>query len=504
MKSARIKKAGYNLVWLIIYEVTIFICNLILPRLIISTYGSAYNGLISSVTQFLNFVSILRLGVAGATRVALYKPLADNDTKQISAVVKATQLYMQKIGYAIIGVIVVLAVAYPTFITKEFGFLNTVVIIVAVGMGTFSQYFFGITYRTLLQADQRLYINNFIQTIATILNTALSAFLITRGVSIQVVKIVYALIFTISPICLNRYVIHRYNIDTHCEPDNNALYRKNDVMGQSVANIVHNNTDVIVLTLFAGVKVVSVYSVYNLVMTGINQVMNIFTTGAEAIFGNMWAKGENESIRKNLSYFEFLIGALISIIFSVAGLLIIPFVTLYTEGTNDINYILPTYAFITVFSQAIFSFRMPYLTLVQAAGHYKETKIAAYAEAIINLGISIILVNFVGIIGVGLGTLIANLFRTTHYAFYTNKYLVKREGNAIIKRILWIIFNATATILICIFFIEYKAATGWFGWIFCGFFGVLVSGIITLLSSLIIYREDFWGIIGIGKRMIKR
>ena len=58
MNSSRIKKASYNLAWLTIYEITVFICNLILPRLIISTYGSAYNGLISSVTQFLNFVSI--------------------------------------------------------------------------------------------------------------------------------------------------------------------------------------------------------------------------------------------------------------------------------------------------------------------------------------------------------------------------------------------------------------------------------------------------------------
>lgn len=504
MKSARIKKAGYNLCWLIIYEVTIFICNLILPRLIISTYGSAYNGLISSVTQFLNFVSILRLGVAGATRVALYKPLADNDTKQISAVVKATQLYMQKIGYAIIGVIAVLAVAYPTFITKEFGFLNTVVIIVAVGMGTFSQYFFGITYRTLLQADQRLYINNFVQTIATILNTALSAFLITRGVSIQVVKIVYALIFTISPICLNRYVIYRYNIDTHCEPDNNALYRKNDVMGQSIANIVHDNTDVIVLTLFAGVKIVSVYSVYNLVMTGIRQVMNIFTTGTEAIFGNMWAKGEEDSIRRNLSYFEYMIGVLLSIIFSVAGLLIVPFVSLYTKGTTDVNYILPAYAIMTVASQAIFSFRMPYLTLVQAAGHYKETKHAAYAEAAMNLGISLVLVQFFGIIGVGIGTLVANIFRTAHYAIYANSHLVKRNMFTVLQRVLWIICNTVVTILICSFLFGDMASIGWVNWGICGIVGVAVSAVVCLITSFILYREDLRGMFGIAKRMLNK
>lgn len=504
MKSTRIKKAGYNLVWLIIYEATVFICNLILPRLIIHTYGSAYNGLISSVTQFLNFVSVLRLGVAGATRVALYKPLAENDTKEISAIVKATQLYMQKVGYAIIGVIAVLAIAYPTFITKEFGFLNTVVIIVAVGMGTFSQYFFGITYRTLLQADQRLYINNFIQTIATILNTALSAFLITRGVSIQVVKIVYALIFTISPICLNIYVIHRYHIDTHCEPDNSALYRKNDVMGQSIANIVHNNTDIIVLTLFAGVKIVSVYSVYNLVMTGIRQILNIFTTGTEAIFGNMWAKGEEDSIRRNLSYFEYMIGVLLSVILSVTGLLIVPFVSLYVKGTTDVNYILPVYAIMTVASQVIFSFRMPYLTLVQAAGHYKETKHAAYAEAAMNLGLSLILVQFMGIVGVGIGTLVANIFRTTHYVIYTNKHLVKRNPTVIVKRILWLLFNTAISVIICSIIYKIIPESGWMKWVLCGIVGVGISGAVCFATSMILYKDDFHGMLRILKNMIKR
>ena len=163
MENSRIKKASKNIVWLVIYELTAFVCNLILPRLIISTYGSAYNGLISSITQFMNFVAILRLGVAGATRVALYKSLADDDIEKTSAIVRATELYMRRIGYIILVFIATLAIIYPLFIKKEFGFVNTAVLIVAIGIGTFSQYFFGITYRTLLQADQRLYITNIVQ-----------------------------------------------------------------------------------------------------------------------------------------------------------------------------------------------------------------------------------------------------------------------------------------------------------------------------------------------------
>ena len=74
-----------------------FVCNLILPRLILSNYGSAYNGMVSSITQFLNLVSLLRLGVAGAVRASLYKPLAEKNKEKTGKIVKASQLFMKRI-----------------------------------------------------------------------------------------------------------------------------------------------------------------------------------------------------------------------------------------------------------------------------------------------------------------------------------------------------------------------------------------------------------------------
>ena len=59
------------------YEMVAVICGLILPRLILSTFGSSYNGITSSITQFLSCVTLLRAGIGGVTRASLYKPLAD-------------------------------------------------------------------------------------------------------------------------------------------------------------------------------------------------------------------------------------------------------------------------------------------------------------------------------------------------------------------------------------------------------------------------------------------
>ena len=68
--SMRTKKALYNILAQIAYELVATVCGLILPRLIITAFGSGYNGMVSSITQFLEYISILTLGISGSTRVA--------------------------------------------------------------------------------------------------------------------------------------------------------------------------------------------------------------------------------------------------------------------------------------------------------------------------------------------------------------------------------------------------------------------------------------------------
>ena len=246
MPKTRMQKAVLNILSTAILEIITVISGLILPRLVLTNYGSAYNGIISSITQFLSLVSILRLGVAGATRVALYRTLANNDTKGTSSIVKATELYMRKIGVIILVYIICLSVAYPIYLKSEYGYLNIALLVIAVGLGTFAQYFFGITYQTFLTADQSVYIYNTIQSICTIANTAISVMLIIHGYSIQVVKFGSAVVFVLTPFILSIYVSTKYHLDKKAVPDSIALSQKNDVMASSLANIIHQNTDIVV------------------------------------------------------------------------------------------------------------------------------------------------------------------------------------------------------------------------------------------------------------------
>ena len=501
MKS-RTKKATLNIVTATAFEIISLICGLILPRLILKYYGSSYNGITNSASQFLSMISILNLGVAGATRAALYKPLADGDIKKTSGIVKATQKHMRRIGIILLLYIIVLSIVYPLVVTTGFSFFDVSILVVATGISSFASYFFGATYQSFLSADQSVYITNIFSIISVLLNTIVSIVLIELGCSIQVVKLGSAFAFCVKPILQNIYVKKHYHLDMSVDADESALNKRGDVMGHSIANIVHENTDVIVLTLFTDVKIVSVYTVYNLVMSALRKMLNIFTTGTESIFGNMVAKGEIEKIKHNLEIYELFIGGFVSVVFSVTLVNLLPFVSLYTSGVYDVEYVLPAYAFVISIAQVFFCFRAPYVSLVQGAGLYKETKNGAYTEAAINLVSSIVLVQFVGIIGTAIGTLLANIFRTVQYALFVNKNIVKRTYFSLFKMILWSALNISLVYCFSLIVLHGSAYNSWLLWIVSSLiYGIMSLGI-TAITSYIFFRKEAHGLLMIAKNAI--
>lgn len=97
MENSRSKKAFRNTICQLLLEAITAACGLILPRLILSYFGSTYNGIIQSISQFISCIALLKSGIGSVTRAALYKPLAQNDSVGISEVVNATELFPHKL-----------------------------------------------------------------------------------------------------------------------------------------------------------------------------------------------------------------------------------------------------------------------------------------------------------------------------------------------------------------------------------------------------------------------
>ena len=488
-----------------IYQIVSIVCGLITPRMVLLNFGSTYSGVSASATQFLSMISFLTLGIAGATRVALYKTLAADDTLGTSRIMRATRLYMRKVAMAVVGLSIVLMLIYPYISHNDLSHIESAMLIGIVALSTFADYFLGISNRTLLTAAQETYIVFGINIATTVLNTVFIAILIWAGQNVFIVKLGSALVYVIMPLVLNTIVNRKFHLIKDCEPDYTAIKGRGAVAFHSIANIVHANTDLVILTLFTDAKVLSVYTIYYLVVGKVKSLMQVFTNGMEAGFGDMWAKKEMKALKQNFRIYEFGLFTLTGIVFSCVGTLIIPFLERYTKGINDTNYIIPSLAVLISLAEGMYCVRQPYLTLVQAAGKYEETKKGAMLEAIINITTSLILVWKIGINGVIIGTLIANIVRTSQYVYFSSRYILDRPISEVVFRFLWLIADS-AIITVCAISINTMITfeIGWLGWVLNAVIVFLIASCMTLLMALLFYRSDVVNCTNVIKRMISK
>lgn len=491
----RSKKALMNTAASLLLQFVTVICGFIVPRIIIGTYGSEVNGLASSITQFLGYITLFESGVGGVVRAALYKPLAQNDTAKISGIVKATENFFRKIALIFVGYMLVLAGVFPVLVNKSFDWFFTATLVVIIGLSTFAQYYFGMTYTVLTQADQRRYVTATLQIFTIILNAVLVVIFAKLGASVHTLKLGTAAVYILRPIILNIYVRRKYRIDRSVGPDTQAIKQRWDGLGHHIAYFVNLNADVVILTLFSKVSAafsiaeVSVYTVYHAVVYGIVNISGSISSGMEAGFGNMIALNEKENLNKKFGMYEFLSYTIVTIMFTCAGILILPFVKVYTGGITDINYIRPAFAFIIVLAYAVFAVRSPYNILTLAAGHYRQTRNGAFAEAAINVAVSIVGVYFWGIVGVALGTLCAMTFRTVQYAWYLSENILERSFTVFIKRVGTSALSAALSVFVMKLLPEF-VIDSYLRWILFGVLTAVVTASVTLLTSLIFSKKE--------------
>ena len=102
----RKRRLVYNTASSLFQQIVTIVCGFILPRLILQAYGSKVNGLVSSVNQFLNAISLLDFGIIAVVQSALYVPLAEQDNHRISRIMVASTRFFRIIA-GIFGIYVV-------------------------------------------------------------------------------------------------------------------------------------------------------------------------------------------------------------------------------------------------------------------------------------------------------------------------------------------------------------------------------------------------------------
>jgi O-antigen/teichoic acid export membrane protein len=461
--TMRTKNAFYNFIASIVLQLTVAIIGVILPPIRIKTYGSEINGLIASLQQFVSYFYLVSAGVGTAATQALYKPLADKDYNQINSILRAIQNFYYRSGIAFICLILILSGLYPCITKANLPNYLVIPMVLVIGGGGIIEYFFYNKYTILLTADQKNYVLTIIQISASILNAIVAVVLMLSGKNIIIVQICYLGIYLLRIFAIIAFFKRNYpEVNLSVQPDYMAINKRWDAFVHEISSMVLSNTDIIVITIFCGLKQVSIYSIYNVVFLALGAIIGAFSSGLTAGFGQIISHGNKEVLHKSYNSFESLYYMVIAWIYTCTAILIIPFERIYTQGIHDANYIDPLLAFMFIMVGVANNIRIPQCILVNAAGHYRETRWKAILEASINLITSVIFVQYIGIYGVLTGTLCSFAYRTIDFIWYGNRRILGQSPIRSIRRIL--LNSVLSGIILLLFRILPINTEGWSSW----------------------------------------
>lgn len=501
MTDSRPNRAKKNIASSLLSQLVVLACGIIIPRLMIGAFGSEAYGATTSIAQFLAYITLLEGGIGGVARAVLYKPLAQKDSETISCIMEEVKRFFRVVAWIFAGYVLILACGFRAISQIAcMDWISTAILVVVISISTFGQYFIGISNAILLQADQKNYITNALSIGATILNALFTVLLVQMQCSLIVVKLVSSLIFFMRPVVLSLYVRKHYALRPRAKSEHTYLSQKWTGLGQHIAFFLHTNTDVAVLTVLADLRTVAIYAVYNMIISNLQGFAISFSSGMEALFGDMLAREEKKELHETFRTYETILSVVSILLFSVAAVLILPFIRLYTAGISDANYIQPAFAMLMILTALSYCLRQPYHSMVIAAGHFKQTSAAAYGEAAINIILSVILVVRYGLIGVAAATLLATWFRFIYYVYYLSKHILQRSIYLFLKRFAINVGTFLCNLGIGYWIVSRFPLQNYLWWAACGALLVGFIAIVTLGINLLFFRKDCKALL---KRFIK-
>lgn len=483
-----------NMISGLILQFFTLISGFILPKIILTCFGSEVNGLVSSLNQFLSYITLVEGGITGVIVANLYKPIVEQDNNKISSVLVTADRFYKKIGALFIAYSVILSIIYPLHFKTEFTFSYVCSLTLILSITLLIQYMYSLTLRTLLNADKKGYVVNFTQTLIVIFNVLFALISVFIYPSIHVLKLISGSLFLLQPLIFNRYVKKNYKIDWKVEPDNSLIKSRWNGFAINLAAFIHNSTDVTVLTFLANLKTVSIYSVYSLVSSGIKQMINACLSGIAHTVGQAYAKKNWKELNQKLDIYEYIVLILVFFLFTVTALLITPFVQLYTKDIVDTDYNQPLFGFLLVLAEALYLIKLPHLNLAYSANKFKEITVPAYIEAMLNIMISVALVKWIGLIGVTIGTIVGMTYRMVFHVYYTSKIVPGRAQCIFYRKLFLFAAGAGGGFVFCYKLLPLQTVTVG-SWIVHAIFYCVVMGAILLAISILFFQNEmkfFW------------
>lgn len=491
MKVNRLKSKVtlLNVASSIIMQLVSVISALIVPRLILETFGSNVNGLVSSISQFLNYITLVEGGITSVISANLYKPLVEGDTEKVSSILATARSFYRKIGIIFVGYSVVIGLIYPLVVNTGYDYWYIFALTLVLSIGLMLQYMFSLTFSTLLNADKKVYFVSIISSILTIANIFLTLIVVKLFPDIIALKLASAILFALRPLIYGIYIKKHFNINWKTEKDNSLIAQRWNGFAINLAFFIHTSTDITLLTFFSDLKTVSVYGVYYLIVSKISVVLHSIVSGIEPTIGQAYAKNNEEELNKKMDLYEFIILLTVGILFLMTALLITPFVMIYTNGITDANYYQPLFGVVLVLAEALYLLRSPHVSLAYAANKFREITMPAYIEALINIVVSIVLIQKMGLVGIAIGTLIGMMYRGAFHVYFTSKLVLSRPQKIFYKKLLIFLIPSVIGFILCsnVFPITNFTILSWI--IHAIIYGIICGSLFLVVCSIFFKKE---------------
>lgn len=445
----------------LLYELVVVVFGLLLPRLYLLNFGSDVNGLDNTIKNIFAYLSLLEAGVGLSAQYALYRPVAEGNTKGINSILSATRIFYLRTGILYLLASVFFAAVYPLIIKTELSYFTVFALILIYSIPGIILFLLRGKYTVFLEVEGKRYILTVLSMITLVISNVLRLVLLLFSDNLILVQVTYCIPSVIQIAAVIIYVKRKYPwVNFKEKPDFNALSQKKSVLIHQISACIFSNTDTIIISVICGMSHASVYAIYTLFFSNFQKIVNSFTNSITFKFGQMY-QIDKERFKHDFGAYETVYYMLMFASYTVITAFLSPVIVLYTKGVSDAS-IYNNALFLIAFSisTAANAAETPRIQLLSIAGKFDDTKKQAIMEMFINIAVSIPATLLFGIPGCLLGTVAALFYRLNALILYSSKNIFGESALPSYKKLFVNLLTGVTVILAT--GIDSCAPTGYF------------------------------------------
>lgn len=411
-QETRVKNASRNVVFGMLLKGYQILLPFLMRTAIMYYMGDGYLGLNSLFGSILWVLNLAELGVGSAMVYSMYQPIIDNDKEQICALLKLYQKYYRMIGLVIAIVGGILTPFIPHLVKGDVPEGISIYIVYLLNLFSTCMSYWLLAYKnSLLTAHQRNDISSKVM-LATNTFQYVVQFVVIMTVGDYYIYLIVQIFTQVVTNLVTAYYANKMYPDYKAagkmpkESVKKINNRIKDLFTMKVGQVIVSSADSIVISAFLGLASVAFYNNYNYVLTAVTGIMNVVFVSCTAGIGNSILVESEEKNYMDLKKLSFIIMWLAGMCSAVMLCLYQPFMRLWVKEKRmlpfEVVVCFVIYFFISQVNQILITYK-------DAAGIWHEDRFRPLVTALVNVILNIILVQFIGIYGVILSTVISVL-----------------------------------------------------------------------------------------------